>query len=80
MTEAEIRNILRYHIVDDATAQQISEIRDTITAAMVKVAAVLPMSRERSLFISHMQEGEMNAIASLAVHGRVDIEDNLRSN
>lgn len=73
MTEAEIRNILKYHKIEDPdTIAAMERVRSLITEATVEVSNLTPPSRERSLFISHMQEGQMCAIASLAIHGTRD--------
>ena len=74
MTEAQIRETLRYHAPDDRKRKTFEDIRTTITEATVKVAALLPNSRERSLFITDMQRAQMMANASVAIHGHPDGE------
>lgn len=69
MNEDEIRDILKYHVVDRETQDAMAAVRAVITDAAVTVAGMLPPSRERELFITHIQEGQMQAIASLAIHG-----------
>lgn len=68
MTEAEIRETFRYHSPDPRRVQMHEEIRETITEATVKIAAMLPTSRERSLFITDMQRAQMMANAAVAIH------------
>ena len=71
MTEAEIRNILKYHNVqgDQDVVAAMERVREVLTEAAVEVGKLTPPSRERSLFLTNIQQGQMMAIASLAIHG-----------
>ena len=69
MTASEIRNTFQYHAPDVRKREAFEEIRHRMTEACVKVAALTPPSRERSLFITLMQQAQMMANASVAIHG-----------
>ena len=68
MTEAEIRETFRYHPPSPAKVKMREEILEIIINATVKVAAILPTSRERDQFIDCMQYGQMMANAAIAMH------------
>lgn len=69
MTEEQIRETFRYHAPDDRKVETFDGIRHCMTEAAVRVAAVTPDSRERSLFLTLMQQAQMMANASIAIHG-----------
>lgn len=69
MTEKEIRDSFRYHSPDAEQLERFETIRETMIDATVKVAALIPDSRERSLFITNMAQAQMWANKSVAVHG-----------
>ena len=69
MTEEEIRNTFKYHSPSPEAAQTHEAIRAQMTETCVSVAKKLPWSRERSLFITLMQQAQMMANASIAIHG-----------
>ena len=69
MTEPEIRETFRYHSPDAAARETHERIRHRMTETAVEVAALLPPSRERSMFITDLQRAQMMANAAIAVHG-----------
>ena len=69
MTESQIRKTFRYHSPTPAAIAAHEEIRETMTEAAVDVAGRLPPSRERSTFITLMQQAQMMANAAIAIHG-----------
>ena len=69
MTETKIRDTFRYHAPDDRQRAVFERIRTQMTATAVEVAFLIPNSRERSLFITHMQQAQMMANAAVAIHG-----------
>ena len=73
-TASEVRETFSYHPPDEETARAHTLIGDIITDETISVAGMLKPSRERSLFITHMQEGKMWANASLAIHGKASEE------
>ena len=68
MTEAEIRNTMRYHAPTSERVELHEEAREAMIQTTCKVAAMLPNSRERSLFITDMQRALMMANAAIAIH------------
>ena len=74
MTEAEIRDTFRYHQPSPEAVEDMERIRKTMREAVVSIAARLPASRERSTFITLMQQANMTANASIAIHGRAGEE------
>ena len=72
MTEAQIRDAFRYHAPTERKVQVFEDIRSTMTETVVAVAAQLPPSRERSTFITLMQQAQMMANAAVAIHGHPD--------
>ena len=68
MKEAEIRELFERHLPDQNSVLQ-AAIREFVTDATVRVAELLPPSRERSLFITLMQQAQMMAHAAIAIHG-----------
>ena len=79
MKEKEIREAFRYHSSNPDMIKKHEEIRRTLTEAVVKVAGICPDSRERSCFITLMQQAQMMANASIAIHGdgKVETDTNL---
>lgn len=75
MTPEEISELLAHHIPDDVTADAMAEVREIMTEAALSVAEKLPLSRERSLFVTHIQQAQMWAICSLALHGEPRVRD-----
>lgn len=69
MNEAQIRETFRYHAPTERKVSTFEKIRELMTETAVEVAALLPHSRERSVFITHMQQAQMMANASVAIHG-----------
>ena len=69
MTEEQIRNTFQYHSPNPESIKVHEAIRELITETTVMIAALIPESRERSLFITHMQQGQMMANAAVAIHG-----------
>ena len=68
MTPEKIRNTFRYHSPSPASQKKHESIRSIITETVLAVAELLPESRERSLFITKMQEAQMIANAAVAIH------------
>ena len=68
MTEAEIRNTFKYHSPDPERVKTHEVIREMMTDVTVVIAAELPSSRERSLYITLMQQAQMMANAAVAIH------------
>ena len=69
MTEPEIRDTFRYNSPNPEARAVHELIRSLVTETVVTVAAHIPPSRERSLFITLMQQAQMMANAAVAVHG-----------
>ena len=69
MTPEEISELLAHNIPDDVTADAMAEVREIVNDAALSVAMMLPLSRERSLFVTHIQQAQMWAICCLALHG-----------
>lgn len=69
MTEAQIRDTFSYHAPTDRKVATFDDIRSRMTETAVAVAAQLPNSRERSMFLTLMQQAQMMANASVAIHG-----------
>ena len=69
MTEQEIVEIFTFHPPDAARIDAHERVREVMRDATLELAALLPPSRERSLFITEMQQASMMANAALAIHG-----------
>ena len=69
MTEAEIRNVFRYHAPSPESIAAHEMVRTVMVDAVTTIAADIPLSRERSLFITLCQEAQMMANAAIAIHG-----------
>ena len=69
MTEEQIRETFKYHSPSPEAVNYHEAIRRRITNAVVDIAPYLPHSRERSLFITLMQQAQMMANAAIAIHG-----------
>ena len=69
MTPEKIRDTFRYHSPNPASQKKHEDIRAIITDTVLQVAHLIPESRERSLFITKMQEAQMLANAAVAIHG-----------
>ncbi len=70
MTEAEIRETFRYHSANPEMVQKHEHIRAHMTKLVVEIAAMLPLSAERMLFIRDMQRAQMMANAAIAIHSK----------
>ena len=68
MTPAKIRETFRYHSPGPASQKTHEAIRELITDTTLTVAGMIPESRERSLFITQMQQAQMMANAAVAIH------------
>lgn len=68
--EREIRNAFRYHAPTEEKVQMHERVRERMTDVAVEIAAMLPPSREKSLFLERLQEAQMWANASIAIHVR----------
>ena len=68
-TEAEIKDAFRYHSPSRGAVEVHEGIRQRMTGVVAAIARVLPHSRERSTFITHMQQAQMTANAAAAIHG-----------
>ncbi|MYI74155.1 MAG: hypothetical protein F4057_02155 [Acidobacteria bacterium] len=69
MTEAEIVELFTYHPPDAERIRAHDLVRDVMRDAVLELAPHLPASRERSTFITLMQQASMMANAALAIHG-----------
>lgn len=69
MTEEQIRETFKYHSPNSNAVKFHEAIRELITDTTVNVADLIPQSRERSLFITLMQQAQMMANAAIAIHG-----------
>ena len=70
MTEEQIRENFRHHPPKDAGVANLHrEIQELAIEATVRIARLIKPSRERSLFITHMQDAKMWANTALACHG-----------
>ena len=69
MTPEEIRETFRYHSPSPAAVSTHEAVRERMTDTVLAVAAWLPYSRERSTFITLMQQAQMMANAAIAIHG-----------
>ena len=64
MTEAQIRNTFNYHAPTERKVKTFEDVRAAMTETAVSVAAVCPDSRERSMFLTLMQQAQMMANAA----------------
>ena len=69
MTNEEIQETFRYHPASKARQRKHEDFREAMRSVTTDIAADLPPCRERSLFITKMQEALMMANAALAIHG-----------
>lgn len=69
MTPEQIRNTFSYHASEPEKVEQFETIRARMTETVLDVAARIPDSRERSTFITLMQQAQMMANAGIAIHG-----------
>ena len=69
LTEDQIRETFKYHSPDPQARARHEDIRHFMTETVVTIAEKLPASRERSMFITLMQQAQMMANASIAIHG-----------
>ena len=72
MTEEQIRETFRYHAPTESKVESFEKIRSVMVGTAVHVAALCPPSRERSMFLTLMQQAQMMADASIAIHGHPD--------
>lgn len=68
MNESEIRDVFRYHSPSQAAVRLHERIRERMTETAVEVAGAIPPSRERSTYITLMQQAQMMANAAVAIH------------
>lgn len=69
MTPEEIKETFRYHSPSPEAVDLHERIRDKMVTAVDWIARRIPHSRERSAFITKMQEAQMMANAAVAIHG-----------
>ena len=69
MKTSEIRETFRYHPPSERVATMHRLIQDEIIGTTESIADLIPQSRERSLFITKMQDAKHWANAALAIHG-----------
>ncbi|MYA08531.1 MAG: hypothetical protein F4060_15445 [Holophagales bacterium] len=69
MKPEEIRETFRYHSPNPEAVKVHERIRSRMTDTAVDVAGMIPNSRERSTFITLMQQAQMMANAAVAIHG-----------
>ena len=72
MNNDQIREMLRYHAPDDSQRETFENTRKVMLDATLDIAGRIPNSRERSLFLTHMQQAQMFANAAVAIHGPRD--------
>ena len=70
MNAEQIKETFRYHSANPEMVKTHERIRTLVTSTVVEVANLLPDSRERSCFITLMQQAQMMANASVAIHGQ----------
>ena len=70
MTPEKIVDTFSYHSPGPENQKVHEAIRERITETVLMVADLIPESRERSLFITHMQQAQMFANAAVAIHRR----------
>ena len=75
MTGKQIRETFRYHSPSPESVAAHEIVRREMTDTVVSLAAGLPHSRERSMFISLMQQAQMMANAAIAIHGLAKDDD-----
>ena len=68
MTEDQIRETFRYHVLGPDNIKVCEDIRVKMTETVVDIAAKLPDSWQRDEFIKLMVKAQMMANASIAVH------------
>ena len=68
MTPEKIRDIFVYHSPSAENLAKHGQIREYMIATTVTIAEMIPESRERSLFITQMQQAQMMANAAIAIH------------
>lgn len=69
MAPEEIVNTFRYHSPTPDAVTEFEDIRKLMTATVLDISTRLPRSRERSTFITLMQQAQMMANAAIAIHG-----------
>ena len=72
MIESEIRETFRYHVLNVEGREVCEHIRERMTETVVDIAGRIPNSRERSMFITLMQQAQMMANAALAIHSGLE--------
>lgn len=70
MRAEEIRETFRYHSPSKEAVALHERIREKMTCTVEWVAGHIPNSRERSTFITLMQQAQMMANAAVAIHGQ----------
>ena len=69
VTPEQIRETFRYHSPSQEALTLHERIRERMTETAVEIAGAIPHSRERSSFITLMQQAQMMANAAVAIHG-----------
>ena len=69
MIPSQITESFRHHNPTPKQVEAFNGVEEAITNVTIKIAGLIPPSRERSLFITKMQEAKMWANTGLAVHG-----------
>ena len=72
MTTEEIKNTFRYHSPNPERVVVHENIRERMTQTVISIAGMIPASRERSTFITLMQQAQMMANAAIAIHDTPD--------
>ena len=72
MTDAEIRDLFRYHAPTDRKVEVFEDIRSRMAATVLRVAAHLPQCSQRDRFIELCSLAQMTANQAIAVHGHPD--------
>lgn len=69
MTEAEIRDLFKYHAPTERKREVFERIRARMTATVVEIAAELPPCSQRDRFLELCSLAQMTANQAVAVHG-----------
>lgn len=67
-----INSDFSYHPATDVTGPQHEAVRGLVKAVALQLVEVVPVGRERSLMLTHLEEAMMWANAGIARHGARD--------
>lgn len=69
MTPEQIQEAFQWHPPTPDKIDKYSKIRKILTSAALEIGGMTPPSRERSMFLTLLQQAQMMANASIAIHG-----------